>query len=245
MAEIKSVDGFPGYYISSDGKAYSDKSGKLKELRQWVDSSGRYMMIRMKNADGAYKKLLVHRLVGKAFIANKGNKPEINHKDNNPKNNDVSNLEWCTRRENLCQSYKTMPPARNKNSCTLFKGDTLIRKFESVDAASRYAAQEFGCSASSMIKYLQWKDFYIIVDGGNRKNIADKGIHKTQNRNPIHAWYKGTYVGEFKVYPELAKFLKSQYGVSMRRDKMRASENQEIDGLRCVRKANFSMEISQ
>lgn len=43
----------------------------------------------------------VHRLVAQAFIPNHDNLPEVNHKDNNPANNDVSNLEWCTHEYNI------------------------------------------------------------------------------------------------------------------------------------------------
>lgn len=42
----------------------------------------------------------IHRLVAQAFISNPNNLPCINHKDENPSNNCVSNLEWCTRSYN-------------------------------------------------------------------------------------------------------------------------------------------------
>lgn len=56
---------------------------------------------------------MIHRLVGEAFVENPYNKPEIHHKDNNPKNNHFTNLMWVTRKENLKYSYETMTPIRN------------------------------------------------------------------------------------------------------------------------------------
>ena len=47
----------------------------------------------------------VHRLVGQAFIPNPQNLPQINHKDENKKNNKADNLEWCDNSYN--QNYGT------------------------------------------------------------------------------------------------------------------------------------------
>jgi hypothetical protein len=54
---------------------------------------------------GKPKTFKVHRLVASAFLANKENLPQINHKDKNRKNNCVENLEWCTASKNVEHSF--------------------------------------------------------------------------------------------------------------------------------------------
>ena len=58
-------------------------------------TSGGYKMVVLCK-DLTYTKFLVHRLVAEAFIPNPAKLPCVNHKDGNPSNNSVSNLEWCT-----------------------------------------------------------------------------------------------------------------------------------------------------
>lgn len=43
----------------------------------------------------------VHKLVAKAFIPNPNNKPEVDHIDTNPFNNNYLNLKWVTKSENM------------------------------------------------------------------------------------------------------------------------------------------------
>lgn len=46
-----------------------------------------------------------HCLVAQSFIPNPQSKPYINHIDGNPLNNHVSNLEWCTAKENTQHAF--------------------------------------------------------------------------------------------------------------------------------------------
>lgn len=49
---------------------------------------------------GSHKHFGVHRLVAMAFIPNPKGLPQVNHIDENPSNNNVFNLDWCTGKEN-------------------------------------------------------------------------------------------------------------------------------------------------
>ncbi|MEB9013982.1 HNH endonuclease [Bacillus cereus] len=57
--------------------------------------------------DNKKKSYLLHRLVALTFIDNPSNHPEVNHKDGNKNNNTLTNLEWCTRTDNLKHAYAT------------------------------------------------------------------------------------------------------------------------------------------
>ena len=108
MKEIwKDIEGYEGLYqISNYGKIKSFHKNKILILNNSIDRYGYYFIRLSKN--GESKRFAVHRLVCFAFIPNKENKPYVNHKDGNPKNNNVNNLEWCTPSENMFHKTRVL-----------------------------------------------------------------------------------------------------------------------------------------
>ena len=88
---------FPDYTIDESGKVWSMKTKKY--LKPAYSKSG-YASVELFNENGS-KRMLIHRLVASAFIPNPNNYPQVNHKDENPANNSVDNLEWCTAKYNM------------------------------------------------------------------------------------------------------------------------------------------------
>lgn len=93
---IKDFGTYNTYFISNEGEIRNQKGITLK---QTLDKYG-YPRIMLRDKNGKRKYIYVHRLVAVAFIENPNNYECINHKDENPKNNKVSNLEWCTKQYN-------------------------------------------------------------------------------------------------------------------------------------------------
>lgn len=99
----KDIPGYEGkYQVSNTGRVRSlnyRRTGKTKMLKQSINKHGYKIIMLSKN--GKCKTWQVHRLVALVFIPNPNNYPVINHKDENPSNNTVWNLEWCTQEYNI------------------------------------------------------------------------------------------------------------------------------------------------
>lgn len=102
--EWKFIEDSDKYMISNKGRFKSLRGHIPRLMNLTRQKRGYYYASTM--IDGKTKLYRIHRLVAKAFLPNPLNLPEVNHKDGNTHNNDVSNLEWCTREYNLADEAK-------------------------------------------------------------------------------------------------------------------------------------------
>ena len=106
----KDAVGYEGYHrVSNTGKVMGVKKfPNMPENRLLNGSTSKhgYIYVHLRKY-GIGKKEKVHRLVAKAFVPNPQNKPQVNHKDGDKKNNCASNLEWATSRENNIHALRT------------------------------------------------------------------------------------------------------------------------------------------
>ena len=131
----KDVEGTLYYQVSNKGRV------KRLSHQKWCKPNNSYSTIKERIIVGSYnnskgyhraqfvttsgvnKTLTVHRLVAIAFIPNLDNKPQVNHKDGNKKNNCADNLEWMTNQENNEHKYLVLKSFNFKKgeSCNFCK----------------------------------------------------------------------------------------------------------------------------
>lgn len=116
METWKPIEGYEGLYEISDlGNVASLNyrgTGTRKNLTPKVNNAGR-LWVELVNHKKK-KCFLIHRLVASAFIPNPNNYPQINHIDENPKNNRLENLEWCTGEQNINLWLNNHPERRRE-----------------------------------------------------------------------------------------------------------------------------------
>lgn len=93
---------YPNYEIFSDGRVRSIKRGIY--LKPDASDTRGYLRVSLCH-DGQVERIGVHRLVAMAFVSNPEGRPDVNHIDNDPTNNNADNLEWCTHSENMLHCH--------------------------------------------------------------------------------------------------------------------------------------------
>lgn len=171
MEEIwKPVVGFEGIYeVSNYGRVKSlareVRCGAkgFKTLKDYILKQGirgdrhNRPYVRLQQ-NGKMRNYTVARLVAEAFIPNPYNLPQVNHKDENPMNNFVGNLEWCSALYNLTYNDGAKRRAESKKLngsykrvLQLSKKGDFIKEWGSV----MDVAEHYNCDPNSIYRVLQ------------------------------------------------------------------------------------------
>lgn len=147
MEVYKDIEGYEGLYqISDQGNLKSlnyHRSGKDKTLKPAKNQKGYLYVCLCK--EGKHKIHKIHRLVAQTFIPNPNNYLEVNHKDENPANDCVNNLEWCDRKYNC--NYGT----RNQRSALSRSKQVMCVETGVVYPSLSEAARQLGFAKSNIV----------------------------------------------------------------------------------------------
>lgn len=116
MEKWKEIKDFENYWVSSEGRVWSEKRNKFLKAR--ANKDGHLRVGLCQNSKHYWRS--IHRLVAEAFIENRENKPEVTHINRDTKDNRVENLHWATSSEN--NNNKDFNSFREK------RGTTIIEK---------------------------------------------------------------------------------------------------------------------
>ena len=133
------------YYISDTGEIF-------KKINPYMSNKG-YLNVKLYLKDKTYT-TGIHRLVAKLFLDNPNNCDQVNHKDENKLNNNVSNLEWCDNKYN--SQYGTRIDRMAEGHCKPIIAIDSSGNIKSYPSTA-YASSELNIDTSSITKALKNK----------------------------------------------------------------------------------------
>lgn len=183
MEEIwKDIPDFPGYQASNLGRVRSHnkvtKSARFPH-RKWADRIIKDKVSAKDHCsrvalwkDGICHDVLVHRVVADTFLGkNSDTNLTVNHKDGNRQNNRVSNLEWCTRRENIQHGFNTGLYDSIMIGCSLVSAEGQRFDFRSLSKASEFLGK---CPGYLSDRIKRGNDLAYGMDGNKYKLFVTK-----------------------------------------------------------------------
>jgi hypothetical protein len=166
--QVKPIQGARGFYVSTLGTIWKETEHRISQVepRGYNRVSG-YQGVSMQSGS-KWVNIQVHRAVAIAFLPNPDNKPQVNHIDNDPTNNNVDNLEWCTAKENMQHANKQGRLGVKKLS------DNIVLEIDqklSLGGMPSDVAEEFGISYQRVLDIAGGRSYQHLTC----RNLREKG----------------------------------------------------------------------
>ena len=168
MEQWKDIKGFEGVYqVSDSGKVKRIIDDGERVLKATPNKDG-YLRVRLLHLDDDFTRT-VHRLVAETFIPCDDPNLTVNHKDGNKRNNNLNNLEWVDRSEQMYHAYslglkKPIRGSKNKNAKLSAEDVRYIRrvyKRQSTEFGTVALSKKFGVTnrvIGLIVRGLSYKD---------------------------------------------------------------------------------------
>lgn len=173
-----------------------------------------YVTVGLRN-EGRCKTYSVHSLVMLSFVGTRPTGLQINHKDGDKTNNKLSNLEYCTVKENFEHAVKNNLTVKGERN-----GRSKLSKFDVIELRRDYflkklkpsvLCERYAISASYLRKCITGKTWSHIPFDSRCKKIKDAGyVFRNRPKGELSAKSKLTNKQAIKIR-ELSKYRKIKH----------------------------------
>ena len=201
MEEFKTITDYENYKVSNLGNILNVKKNRLMTP---VNNNSGYKIKLQGNT------FLIHRLVALAFLPNPNNYDVVTHLDNNLKNNNVNNLKWIDKKENL----KNIPQEKRKETGLKIQ-EKLTKAKQNNTIYPRTLTDELLHIIINEITPEEILRFgYVFNDNGtfttrtfkNKEELTQQKLKRKYNDIQLYQIIKGYYVKTYKHnHPNLEK----------------------------------------
>lgn len=159
----KPIPFLPDFEVSNLGGIRNTKTGNIRS----TPTGKRGYSIFSTKINGKIKLITVHRCVASAFLENPKLLPQVNHIGGNKTNNNVSNLEWVSAKDNSIHARKTGLHTKDGDKAVIqIKGNSVVAVYKSASEASRITGINRGDICNVCRNYVSKNGKHYLTAGG-------------------------------------------------------------------------------
>jgi hypothetical protein len=156
--EFRQITNYENYSISNFGRLKNNKTNRILKLST---KNRRYVTCRIINEDG-FKTTTIHILVALMFIGERPKDYEVDHIDNNKLNNNINNLQYISRSQNMSKIPPQSKCRKNKTNEYYNIGFNKKKNNNNIMSYSVRIKQKYLGSFKTLEEAIKIRDNYIL-----------------------------------------------------------------------------------